>query len=394
MSTIKFRYFLYGTILFLSTSIIASAGSEDGVFGDYFTRMIWLCPASSVVTGFDTNSNTYGARQCKTISEMIGSIFGSSPTAQNGQAMVGFNTDGTLKYGDVGAFFRTGNNISYTGGNVGIGITNPDHKLVVNGTDAVAHFLSNGWNAYLRLSIYNDITRRIELANRDGRTALWNPQTGDAFNVVHTNGYVGVWTATPGYKLHVMGDIYANGGWLRTSGNAGWYNESYGWGWYMQDPSWIRSYGSKPVYMDAWFDTWGPAGIGCWGWLGGGYVLRVCGSALITGNITSNGSFIYSDSRLKSNITALTGSLNKILSLNGYSYILNSNKNKSIGVIAQEVEQVFPDLVHENDTWIKSVEYSNLVAPLIEAIKEQQTMIENQQNQINHLYSQIQKTKK
>jgi hypothetical protein len=69
---------------------------------------------------------------------MIGSIFGSSPTAQNGQAMVGFNTDGTLKYGDVGAFFRTGNNISYTGGNVGIGITNPAYKLSVTGDTSIS----------------------------------------------------------------------------------------------------------------------------------------------------------------------------------------------------------------------------------------------------------------
>jgi len=57
-----------------------------------------------------------------------------------------------------------------------------------------------------------------------------------------------------------------------------------------------------------------------------------------------------------------------------------------VGLIAQDLEQVFPELVHTNpQTGLKSVQYGNLVAPLIEAIKEQQKMIETMKIEIEKL---------
>lgn len=63
---------------------------------------------------------------------------------------------------------------------------------------------------------------------------------------IHTNGNVSI-GATPdaGYKLYVVGDIYATGGWLRTSGNSGWYSQTYGGGIYMTDVNWVRAYNNK-----------------------------------------------------------------------------------------------------------------------------------------------------
>ena len=115
-----------------------------------------------------------------------------------------------------------------------------------------------------------------------------------------------------------------------------------------------------------------------------------------------------SDEKLKTNITLLENSLDKILKLGGYTF---NWKNKMddrthIGLIAQNVEKEFPELVSvDTITGYKTVEYGNMVAPLIEAVKEQQKQIEElkiqnekvleqnlaQQKQIDLLLKQIEK---
>ncbi|MBL7727306.1 MAG: shufflon system plasmid conjugative transfer pilus tip adhesin PilV [Dinghuibacter sp.] len=75
-------------------------------------------------------------------------------------------------------------------------------------------------------------------------------RVGNTDRAVITNaGNMGIGTTAPAYRLDVAGDIIASS-WLRTRGNTGWYNESYGGGWFMADNVWIRSYGSKNVYVD------------------------------------------------------------------------------------------------------------------------------------------------
>lgn len=81
----------------------------------------------------------------------------------------------------------------------------------------------------------------------------------------------------------------------------------------------------------------------------------------------------YSDKRLKKNIKKIKNPLDKLKHINGYSY-LKDNK-KEIGVIAQEIEKIFPELVIQNKKGYKAVKYLNLIPLLIECIKEQQKQI-------------------
>ena len=66
------------------------------------------------------------------------------------------------------------------------------------------------------------------------------------------------------------------------------------------------------------------------------------------------------------------------MNIRGVSY--NKEKEKGIGVIAQEIEKVIPEVVTDGE--YKSVAYGNMVGVLIEAIKEQQKQIDEQQKQI------------
>lgn len=90
----------------------------------------------------------------------------------------------------------------------------------------------------------------------DNSTALAGIGTRERMSIL-SNGYVGVGTAAPVYKFQTDGDIYANGGWFRVSGNQGYYFESWGGGWQMVDATWIRAYNSKPILA-----TGGLAGYG------------------------------------------------------------------------------------------------------------------------------------
>ena len=86
--------------------------------------------------------------------------------------------------------------------------------------------------------------------------------------------------------------------------------------------------------------------------------------------ITVQGTVVEtSDIALKSDIQPITNSLEKIQQIVGCKYTLNSSVSKSMGVIAQDVEKVFPELVHGSEG-NKTLQYSGLIGVLIEAVKE------------------------
>ena len=92
-----------------------------------------------------------------------------------------------------------------------------------------------------------------------------------------------------------------------------------------------------------------------------------------TGTITASGDITaFSDERLKSDIETIDNALDKVMSMRGVSY--TKQAEKGIGVIAQEIEKVLPEVVTDGE--YKSVAYGNIVGVLIEAIKEQQKQID------------------
>lgn len=104
-----------------------------------------------------------------------------------------------------------------------------------------------------------------------------------------------------------------------------------------------------------------------------------------TGSMTATEFLYSSDLRLKDNIAPLTGALNKVKALEGVSFNWKKNDQAEIGLVAQDVEVVVPELVVTGNDGLKAVKYGNVVALLIEAVKEQQAEIDSLKAQVQEL---------
>jgi hypothetical protein len=125
----------------------------------------------------------------------------------------------------------------------------------------------------------------------------------------------------------------------------------------------------------------------------GGAVIRLGngGDIIASADITAFGS--PSDIRLKENIKPLETALDKVLKLQGVTYDWKedtdarsmTNIKEDIGFIAQQVQEVVPELVRQNNNGFLSLRDKGITALLVEAIKEQQTQIEELKSIINAL---------
>jgi hypothetical protein len=227
------------------------------------------------------------------------------------------------------------------------------------------------------------------------------------------------------------------GGWVRTYGNTGWYSQTYGGGWYMSDTTWLRSYNNKSIYTSGTIaggtlsgsltttaidmndgditeidslvgsgpspgNIFIPSNVqinGDVSLVGGANIYGAAwfsGSSVDMPNINSgngdhvcwntnngrlrhqNAACTVSDIRLKEHIKPLQPGLAEILKLNPVTYEWKDKERRGSGVkmglIAQEVKEIFPELITGTGTGVDDdwygVDYNGLAAPMIKAIQE------------------------
>jgi trimeric autotransporter adhesin len=283
--------------------------------------------------------------------------------------------------------------------------TSPDGTAVNQTNSQVAWSASYptlmGWNGASTYGVRVDSARIADGSAGTTSSRFWMPDTDESpgwaksihanSNVIgfldgygswlqYTNSAGQIWTPNYGW-LHdkflskssdTLSEVF-NNGWYRSNGNAGWYSQTYGWGWWMTDSTWIRSYGWKYMYVD---------------------------SVIQAGAYMNSPAYYYiSDARLKKDLVKITSSLDKVTAMNGYYFKWKKDDKKDIGLIAQEVEKIFPDAVWEytdpdSKKTYKNVEYGHLIAPVIEAIKELSVTVKAHTTEIDVLKSENELLKK
>lgn len=301
-------------------------------------------------------------------------------------------------------------------GNVGINTTSPQKKLDVKvganefvtvgagtfgvGSYAGIHFgYSEAGNANYRKSAIVFERTDLTTGNAQGKVHILNgPQSGsgsatlsDAKLTIAEDGDIGIGTTAPSSKLNVLGETTLVG---TTSGgvalnvkrqgtssqavkitNEG--GDAHTWFCYTDGSNYItgdadESAGNTVIRKES----------------GGTYTTIATFQpdldVTFAGEITVN-----SDERIKKNIEQIDGALEKVQAIRGVTFERTDGEcggGRHVGVIAQEVEKVLPEVVKENEeTGIKSVAYGNMVGLLIEAIKEQQTQIDDLKAEVTRL---------
>ena len=154
------------------------------------------------------------------------------------------------------------------------------------------------------------------------------------------------------------------------------YGLNYSAGHYWLEMAYPRYTPTTAGHM--WVRTCENGTVGGWTQVGS----NIIGNSSATGTVTAS-----SDIRLKTNIETISDALNKVLDLRGVEFDRPDldGSPRHIGVIAQEVENVIPEVVFDGADGYKKVAYGNLTAVLIEAVKEQQKQIDELRNEIKKL---------
>ena len=118
------------------------------------------------------------------------------------------------------------------------------------------------------------------------------------------------------------------------------------------------------------------------------FKVMVNGNTTVGNDLTVSGDVVVSsDARLKANIVSLGSTLAKLLLIDGKTYTMKKNGKQKIGVLAQDIQKVFPELVTTDDKDMMAVNYQGLVPVLINALKEQDDKISRLEKLVEKLIS-------
>ncbi len=193
---------------------------------------------------------------------------------------------------------------------------------------------------------------------------------GQSNSTAHDNTFIG-WYTGRGHKTGNRNTFLG--------GNAGGNNVSGTGNVFLGHSAGYNESGSNKLYIDN-SNTSSPLIFGDFS----SNDVKINGDLVVTGNFTNP-----SDERLKKNIQTLQNPLNRLKQLRGVRYNWKEPEKYSvgsqIGVIAQEVEKHYPELVQTDSKGFKSVDYTKLTAILIEGVKQQQKIIVQQNAEIEKI---------
>ena len=315
----------------------------------------------------------------------------------------GPSTSSSLNFGSyaLGTWYVAGSQVMSmtSNGRVGINNTNPGAGLsiiqretanptvsVINAAGGGDGYVFQRWQYVDSTTAYRcDLKQRVTSGVVRYSFDVTNNSTDYPFNLSLDRGSVGVGVLTPSHKLDVNGEarfisnsssrvLYlrqhiANDGniiqFQDQSGNNVWEVVGRNTTFYIYN----NNVGQHSIYVNPSTNNVSIKQTTS------SYSLDVNGSIRASADVIA-----YSDIRKKENIKTLENSLEKVNQLRGVEFNKIGNNKKSIGVIAQEIEKILPEVVHTDDQGYKSVAYGNITALLIEAVKELQQKVEKLEN--------------